>query len=137
MGPTIQTCTGALPATSIVFSGGRTPPTCRCRRRPNSSSSSISEPPKLSASTSPRRCSPAPMRSSSERDHVAHWYDSDESIVAKRSLLIEYRGHLLVVSSSDFDPEAHIPPSLHGIMEALLDIVGPVPHIFDTDRVGE
>ena len=47
---------------SIASSRARSPPTCRCRRRPSTNWSSISRPPKRSASTCRRRCSPAPTR---------------------------------------------------------------------------
>ena len=52
----------ARPATSIASSRARSRPTCRCRRRPSTNWSSISRPPRRSASTCRRRCSPAPTR---------------------------------------------------------------------------
>ena len=36
-GPDLSISTGARPATSIASSRARSPPTCRCRRRPNTS----------------------------------------------------------------------------------------------------
>ena len=50
------------PATSTASSRARSRPTCRCRRRPSTSWSSISRPPRRSASMCRRRCSPAPTR---------------------------------------------------------------------------
>ena len=50
------------PAMSTASSRARSRPTCRCSSRPSSSWSSISRPPRRSASTCRRRCSPAPTR---------------------------------------------------------------------------
>src|SRR5262245_55758613 len=55
------------PVTSIAFSEARSPPTCRCRSRPSTNWSSISRPPRPSASTFHRPCSPAPTKSSNDR----------------------------------------------------------------------
>ena len=52
-GPDRSTSTGARPATSTASSRARSQPTCRCRRRPSTSWSSISRPPRRSASTVP------------------------------------------------------------------------------------
>jgi putative ABC transport system substrate-binding protein len=52
----------ARPVTSTASSKARSPPTCRCRRRPSTSWSSISRPPRHSGSKCRRRCSPAPTR---------------------------------------------------------------------------
>ena len=49
-------------ATSIASSRAKSPPTCRCCRRPSSRSSSTSRPPRRLASTCRRRFSPAPTR---------------------------------------------------------------------------
>ena len=46
----------------VASSRARSPPTCRCCSRPSSSWSSTSRPPRRSASTCRRRCSPAPTR---------------------------------------------------------------------------
>ena len=49
-------------STSAASSKARSQPTCRSSSRPNSSLSSISRPPRRSASTFRRPCSPAPTR---------------------------------------------------------------------------
>ena len=59
---TLSIHTVALPDTSIASSRGRSRPICRYRRRPNSSLSSTSRPPRRSASTFRQRCSAAPTR---------------------------------------------------------------------------
>ena len=61
-GPDYLEITGMPPATSIASSKARSPPICRSRRRPNTSWRSTSRPPRRSASTCRRRCSPAPTR---------------------------------------------------------------------------
>ena len=61
-GPDCSTSIGARPATLIVSLRARSPPTCRCRRRPSTSWSSTSRPPRRLALTCHRRCSPAPTR---------------------------------------------------------------------------
>ena len=49
-------------ATSIASSRARSPLICRCKRRPSTSWSSTSRPPRRSASPCRHRCSPAPTR---------------------------------------------------------------------------
>ena len=61
-GPDFATNTDARQAMSIAFLRARSPPTCRCRRRPSTSWSSTSRPPRRSASPCQRPCSPAPTR---------------------------------------------------------------------------
>jgi putative ABC transport system substrate-binding protein len=51
-----------LQATSIVFSKAKSPPICRCRRRPNTNSSSTSRPLRRLVSISRRHCSPTLTR---------------------------------------------------------------------------
>ena len=48
--------------TSIAFCAAKSRPTCRCSCRPNSSWSSISRPPRRSASQCPTGCSRSPTR---------------------------------------------------------------------------
>ena len=62
MGPTPSTNTAAPPATSIAFSGVRSRPICRYRRRPNTSLWSTSRPQRRSASTCRNRCWSPPTR---------------------------------------------------------------------------
>jgi ABC-type uncharacterized transport system substrate-binding protein len=57
-----STSTDVRPATSTASSRARSPPTCRCRRRPSMSWSSTSRPPRRSASTCRRLCLRAPTR---------------------------------------------------------------------------
>ena len=57
-----STSTAARPATSIASSRAKNRPTCRCRRRPSTSWSSTSRPPRRSASTCRRCCSRVPTR---------------------------------------------------------------------------
>ena len=52
-GPDQSTSTGAPQAMSIASSRARSPPTCRCRRRPSTSWSSTSRPRRRSASRPP------------------------------------------------------------------------------------
>ena len=60
-GPIRLTRTGVRPAMSIESSRARSPPTCRCRRRSNTSWSSISRPPGRSASSFRQAFSPSAM----------------------------------------------------------------------------
>jgi putative ABC transport system substrate-binding protein len=53
---------GARPVMSIASSRAKSPPTCRCKRRPDMSLRSISRLPRLLASKCRRRSSPAPTR---------------------------------------------------------------------------
>jgi putative tryptophan/tyrosine transport system substrate-binding protein len=62
MGLISSTSTGVPPATSIVSSRERSPPTCRCRRRPSTSWRSTSNPRRRSALPFRSPCSPAPTR---------------------------------------------------------------------------
>ena len=61
-GPDSSTSTAAQPVMSTASSRARSRPTCRCRRRPNTSWCSTSRPPRRSASTYLRPCSHALMR---------------------------------------------------------------------------
>jgi putative ABC transport system substrate-binding protein len=60
--PIPSTRTDVPPPTSTASSKATGPPTCRCRRRPDTSLPSTSRPPRRSASTCHPRCSPAPTR---------------------------------------------------------------------------
>src|SRR5262249_30128164 len=59
MGPISLTNIDVRPPTSIASSGARSPRTCQCRHRPNTSLYSTSRPPRRSLSRSRQRCSPA------------------------------------------------------------------------------
>src|SRR5262249_11664550 len=59
---TWSTSIGLPPATSIASSKARSLPTCRCTRRPSTSWSSISRPPRRWALRCRPACSPAPTR---------------------------------------------------------------------------
>jgi putative ABC transport system substrate-binding protein len=62
LGPTSVINIGARPLMSTASSRGRSPRTCRCRRRSSTKWRSTSRPPRRSASTCRRPCSRAPTR---------------------------------------------------------------------------
>src|SRR5262249_42336562 len=66
MGLMQPTRTGGRPATSIAFSRARSPPTCRCKRRPSTSWWSTSRPRGRSASKCRINCWRSPMRGSNK-----------------------------------------------------------------------
>ena len=68
----LSTSVDARPPTSIASSRARSQPTCRFRRRPNTSWSSTSRPRRRSALQCLTLCSPAPTRSSNDETPRVH-----------------------------------------------------------------